>query len=107
MRKRKVSIEHITDITSITLATMQQYTEFCKLRKEEDDLAAAALREDVNMHFEDLLHMQAALHKFVQDRDADALQDAIMTQDTFVREYYINTLLYLEDEGLVSENVCC
>ena len=51
--------------------------------------------------------MQKALHTFVLTKNVEQLQDSIMTQDTFVREYYADTLRYLEDNFLVINNYCC
>ena len=97
---RKLANIHYNNIIAITLATMQDYTKFALSCAEDED--------DSNvMHMEDILYMQTALNEFIADRDVAKLQDKIMMQDTFVREYYISTLRYMEDEMLVPYYYCC
>jgi len=114
---RKVTNKHVLDIVNIAFTNMQEYIDFCLRSAKFNDAKLFCCdtqeemykgkNEDNIMHFNDLLHVQNALQKFMQDKDADALQDSIMLQDTFVREYYIDTLRYLEDERLVRCIVCC
>jgi hypothetical protein len=99
---RKVTNAHYVNIIAITLATMQEYTDFLKRCANDADTTA----EDNVMHYDDLLYIQSALKDFVQDRNAKQLQDRIMMQDTFVREYYIDTLRYIEEENLSDEHYC-
>jgi hypothetical protein len=99
---QKVTNAHYVNIIAITLATMQEYTNFLKRCANDKDITA----EDNIMHYDDLLYIQRALKDFVQDRNVEQLQDRIMMQDTFVREYYIDTLFYIEDNNLVSNFYC-
>lgn len=113
---RKVTDKHVLNIANIAFTNMQEYIDFClRSAKFDDAELLSCTQEEIYknknesniMHFTDLLHVQNALQKFMQDKDADALQDSIMLQDTFVREYYVDTLRYLEDERLVRCIVCC
>jgi hypothetical protein len=102
MRTSKLTQKHYINIIAITSATLQQYADFClRCAKDADNTA-----EDNTMHIEDILYMQTALNNFIKDKNVEQLQDSIMTQDTFVREYYIDTLQYVEDNNLVSNCYC-
>jgi 1,2-phenylacetyl-CoA epoxidase catalytic subunit len=99
---RKLTQKNYINIIAITSATLQQYTDFClRCAKDTDNTA-----EDNAMHIEDILYMQTALNNFIKDKNVEQLQDKIMWQDTFVREYFVDTLQYLEDELLVSNCYC-
>ena len=99
---RKVTNVHYLNIIAITSATLQEYTNFClHCAKDADSTADSNV-----MHLADILYMQRALNAFINNSNVAQLQDSIMTQDTFVREYYINTLQYLEDNNLVSNFYC-
>ena len=114
---RKVTDKHVLNIVNIAFTNMQEYIDFCLRSAKFNDykLFGCSTQEEMYkgknesniMHFTDLGNVQNALQKFMQDKDADALQDSIMLQDTFVREYYIDTLRYLEDARLVRCYVCC
>lgn len=101
---RKVTNAQVAEIVTITLSTMQSYTKFCKSNLADD--IAQGDTSSIAMYMDDLLYMQTALNNFVQNKNTVQLQDAIMHQDTFVREYYINTLRYIEENNL-SNNFYC
>ena len=117
MRALKLTIVHYNNIIATALVNMQEYTDFCLRSAKFDDTKLLCCdtqeqmykgkNEDNIMHFEDLCYMQKALHTFVLTKNVEQLQDSIMTQDTFVREYYADTLHYLEDNFLVINNYCC
>jgi len=97
---RKITNTQYKTVIALTSATLQQYTQFCLQYAQDDDKC------DSVMHLGDILHMQRALNKFIHTANADALQDSIMQQDTFVREYYIDTLRYIEDCNLTINKYC-
>ena len=100
---RKVTNEHYINIIAITSATLQQYTDFVLYCARVDENST----ENSNiMHIQDILYVQTALNNFINDKCANTLQNKIMLQDTFVREYFINTLRYLEHNNLVNCNYC-
>ena len=47
----------------------------------------------------DLVGNMQALQEFLQDRDAHKLHEAILYQDTYVREKYYDVLSYMEDDN--------
>jgi glutathione synthase/RimK-type ligase-like ATP-grasp enzyme len=88
--------KQFADIFAITLAAVQQYTDFCKLCEVDDDLDTADLKAQVNTHFDDVAYITSALAQFAQTKNMQDLHASIMQQDTFVREYFIRTLEYIE-----------
>ena len=100
---RKVTNEHYINVIAITSATLQEYTDFVLYCAKQDE----GTTENSNiMHIQDILYVQTALNNFINNKCATTLQDKIMLQDTFVREYFINTLRYLEHNNLVNCNYC-
>ena len=100
---RKVTNKHYVNVIAITSATLQEYTDFCLRSAKLDE----GTTDNSNiMHIEDILYVQTALNNFINNKCATTLQDKIMLQDTFVREYFINTLRYLEHNNLVNCNYC-
>lgn len=100
---RKITNEHYINIIAITSATLQEYTDFALYCARED----ADTTENSNItHIQDILYVQTALNDFINNKCATTLQNKLMLQDTFVREYFINTLRYLEDNNLVNVNYC-
>ena len=107
MRTSKLTQKHYINIITITSACIQDYADFalrCAKFVQENEQSADA-DSDI-MHFEDLLYVQTALNNFINNKNVAQLQDDLMTQDTFVREYFVNTLQYLEDELLVTNYYC-
>ena len=101
MRTSKLTQKHYINIIALTSATLQDYTNFTlRVAKEYTDA------ESDLMHIEDILYVQTALNNFINNKNVAQLQDSIMLQDTFVREYYIDTLRYLEHNNLVANYYC-
>ena len=60
------------------------------------------------MYTMDVQHNINALAQFNSDNNVQDLHENIMRQDTLVREYYIETLRYIENNKLISANrYCC
>jgi hypothetical protein len=61
-----------------------------------------------SMYADDVAYNTSALAQFNKTLDAQELHDAIMQQDTLVREYYIAVLQYIESKRLITANrFCC
>ena len=61
-----------------------------------------------SMYADDVAYNVNALAQFHKTHDVQALHDAIMQQDTLVREYYIAVLQYIESKRLITaDNFCC
>lgn len=93
---RKLTAKHIVQINVLFLKTTAQYIKcFCN-------------DEDIQLIYaEDVADNVNALVQFNKDNDVEALHNAIMQQDTIVREFYISVLLYIEDNALISANKYC
>jgi hypothetical protein len=108
---RKVTNTHYVNIVNITLATFKQYLHFCLYCAHGAMHSDAAINaqmhnDDLQMHKDDVTYITDALTAFVSSKNAVALHSALMQQDTFVREYFINTLRYIEENNLTTY-MCC
>ena len=101
MRTSKLTQKHYINIIALTSATLQDYTGFTLRVAQQHADADSNL-----MHIDDILYVQTALNNFINNKDVAQLQDALMSQDTFVREKYIDTLRYIEDNYLVANYYC-
>jgi hypothetical protein len=97
---RKVTAVHFLQIQRLMLSTTESYIN--TFADEQSDSSA------LDMYATDVQHNINALVAFNKNKDAQALHDSIMLQDTLVREYYISVLLYIERNKLISKaNFCC
>jgi hypothetical protein len=92
--------KHMLKINTLMLKTMESY--ISTFVSEDEDASS------ISMYAEDVAHNVNALVAFNTSKDASALHNSIMMQDTLVREYYISVLLYIERNKLISKNnFCC
>ena len=95
---RKLTAKHTAQINVLLLKTTEEYIN-CFVTDKKDLYS---------MYAEDVAHNVNALVQFNADNNVQALHNAIMQQDTIVREYYIAVLQYIEDNALISaNNFCC
>ena len=93
---RKVSKKHVTAINTLMLNTTAQY------------ITAYNTADMHSLVVYDVQHNINALAVFNSTNNVQQLHDSIMQQDTLVREYYIATLRYIEENNLIhSYNFCC
>ena len=60
------------------------------------------------MYAQDVAYNTNALAQFNNTLNAQELHNAIMQQDTLVREYYIAVLQYIETKRLITaDKFCC
>ena len=91
---------HVIVINNLMLKTTESYIN--TFVSEDEDAS------NISMYAEDVAHNVNALVAFNATKDAQALHDSIMLQDTLVREYYISVLLYIERNKLINKrNFCC
>ena len=101
---RKLKQADILQINMLVLNTTQDYISFSTTQYGEhtpvtaDNLKYCALDVQKNIN---------ALVQFNADLNVQQLHDSIMLQDTFVREYYIATLRYIEENNLIAKNAFC
>ena len=92
--------KHMLKINTLMLKTTESYIN--TFVSEDEDAS------NISMYAEDVAHNVNALVAFNATKDAQALHDSIMLQDTLVREYYISVLLYIERTKLINKrNFCC
>jgi hypothetical protein len=92
--------KHIIVINNLMLRTTENYIN--TFVSEDEDASS------ISMYADDVAHNVNALVAFNASKDAQALHDSIMLQDTLVREYYISVLLYIERNKLINKrNFCC
>lgn len=92
--------KHMLKINTLMLKTTESYIN--TFVSEDEDAS------NISMYAEDVAHNVNALVAFNATKDAQALHDSIMLQDTLVREYYISVLLYIERNKLINKrNFCC
>ena len=92
--------KHVVKINTLMLKTIESYIN--TFVDDEDDISS------LTMYADDVAHAVNALVAFNTSKDASALHNSIMMQDTLVREYYISVLLYIERNKLINKrNFCC
>ena len=92
--------KHIIVINNLMLKTTESYIN--TFVSEDEDAGS------ISMYAEDVAYNVNALVAFNASKDASALHNSIMMQDTLVREYYISVLLYIERNKLINKrDFCC
>jgi len=95
----KLTNETIAKINFLMLKTTQEYI---------DSFVTDVNDSNYIMYTMDVQHNVNALAQFNKDNNVQDLHENIMRQDTLVREYYIETLRYIENNKLISSNrYCC
>lgn len=95
----KLAQKHIIAINKLMLATTASYIK--TFVRDDADISS------MQMYADDVAHNVSALHVFNSTKNAQQLHDNIMRQDTLVREYYIETLRYIENNNLIPDYMFC
>ena len=101
---RKLKPADILQINMLVLKTTEDFITFSTTQYGDhfpitaDNLKYSAMDVQKNIN---------ALVQFNADLNVQQLHDSIMLQDTFVREYYIATLQYIEENNLIAKNAFC
>jgi hypothetical protein len=94
-----ITPDNIAKINFLMLKTTQEYI---------DSFVTDVNDSNYIMYTMDVQHNINALAQFNSDNNVQNLHENIMRQDTLVREYYIETLRYIENNKLISSNrYCC
>jgi hypothetical protein len=94
-----ITPDNIAKINFLMLKTTQEYI---------DSFVTDVNDSNYIMYTMDVQHNINALAQFNKDNNVQDLHENIMRQDTLVREYYIETLRYIENNKLISANrYCC
>jgi hypothetical protein len=92
--------KHVIVINNLMLKTTESYIN--TFVSEDEDAGS------ISMYAEDVAYNVNALVAFNASKDASALHNSIIMQDTLVREYYISVLLYIERNKLINKrDFCC
>jgi len=95
-----MQVKHIIVINNLMLKTTESYIN--TFVSEDEDASS------ISMYAEDVAYNVNALVAFNASKDASALHNSIIMQDTLVREYYISVLLYIERNKLINKrDFCC
>jgi hypothetical protein len=97
---RKANNTQVVAINKLMLKTTEDYVNTF-VNNDESDVTT------LTMYAFDVAHNINALVAFNASKDAEALHESIMQQDTLVREYYIDTLRYIESNKLINSNMFC
>ena len=98
---RKVTQAHVLAINTLMLKTTEDYINF------STTLNFAPTADSLSMYTNDIQYNINALVQFNTDNNVQQLHNSIMLQDTFVREYYIAVLRYIEENALIPANCYC
>jgi hypothetical protein len=101
---RKLTQAHKREINMLMLKTTQDYIDFSTTQW---GVNMPVTLESLQFHTQDIQHNVNALVAFNKDNNVQQLHDTIMQQDTFVREYYISVLQYIEQNALIPTSMFC
>ena len=91
---QKLTKQHKLAIINTMFADLASYVNiYCTDNKDVDN---------TNMYCGDIVHNTNALDEFFKTNNVQQLHESIMLQDTLVREHFINTLRYIEENNLIS-----
>lgn len=88
--------------------TKQQFTDIVNvLRKDIADYVALTKQVftnkdgDVNqLQYDDIVYVNRVLVDFMLHKDVQKLYEALLHQDTYVREKFLSVMRYCEEEGI-------
>ena len=95
---RKLTQSHITQINVITLQTIAENT--TDWLTDPEDVKRYGYAPDIAV-------VTLALADFNSVKNTEALHNTIMCMDTCIRERFINTLSYIEENALIPVNSYC
>ena len=101
---RKLTQSHKREINMLMLKTTQDYIDFSTT---QHGVNFPITVDNLQFHTLDIQYNINALVAFNTDNNVQNLHDSIMQQDTFVREYYIDVLQYIESNNLISAHKYC
>lgn len=96
---KKVTTQQFNSIIASLQSEINRYAKvvlLCVNKKTSNVILVDAL------NFEDMVYLTNALAQFAKSKDVQELYNALLMQDTDVREQFLATLRMLEDTELVS-----
>jgi hypothetical protein len=90
----KATEQQQQELITTTLKALAEYVDFAQFSNSTDEQFSAA---NVEQFTQDIAYMCKAVEQFAKTANLEQFNNAVYTQDTFVREYYINTIYAIED----------
>ena len=98
MRKvKKATKADVATIVAIMQADLASYAQLTKTAYADNIADDTYITE---LHYDDIVYNYNALLQFMQDKDTVKLCDALIKQDTIVREHFYKTVHYATDNYL-------
>jgi hypothetical protein len=95
MRVKKATKADVATIVAIMQHDLARYVQLTKMvDADADDIYITEL------HYDDIVYNYNALLQFTQDKNTVKLCDALLKQDTIVRDHFYKTVHYATDNYL-------
>ncbi len=97
MRVKKATKADVATIVAIMQDDLARYAQLTKTAYADKIANDTYITE---LHYDDIVYNYNALVQFMQDKDTVKLCDALIKQDTFVREHFYKVIHYATDNYL-------
>lgn len=91
---RKLTKQQFNDIVTVLREDIADYVALTKTVFTNDNGDVCELQYD------DIVYVNKVLVDFMLDKDVQKLYEALLYQDTFVREKFLSVMRYCEEEGI-------
>ena len=91
---RKLTKQQFNDIVTVLREDIADYVALTKRVFTNDNGDVAELQYD------DIVYVNKVLVDFMLHKDVQKLYEALLHQDTFVREEFLSVMRYCEEEGI-------
>ena len=97
MRVKKATKADVATIVTLMQADLASYVQLTKTAYADKFANDTYITE---LHYDDIVYNYNVLVQFMQDKDAVKLCDALIKQDTIVREHFYKVIHYATDNYL-------
>lgn len=97
MRVKKATKADVATIVALMQADLAKYVKLTKTAYADKIADDTYITE---LHYDDIVYNYNVLVQFMQDKDAVKLCDALIKQDTIVREHFYKVIHYATDNYL-------
>lgn len=94
---KTITNKDAVEIIKLLFSNTRDYIDSCNEFLDEDML------DFVKMYSEDIIYNVNNVKKFIKTLNVKKLHRDILEQDTLVREYYYDVLVYIEKNNLIDE----
>lgn len=92
---RKLTKQQFNDIVSVLRKDIADYVALTK--RVFTNSKSGAVEE---LQYDDIVYVNNVLVDFMLHKDVQKLYEALLHQDTFVREKFLSVMRYCEEEGI-------